>query len=258
MAAMMPAMVAPMVGMSVPSALERFWSGRSYGRGRNRPEGGAMKYVRRLSLLAAALVTLASALALQAAAGPPNHANRLEATFAETNVSVTNRIADLGIFQLINTGTGTVEGFGDATMTLGHTGSDRPPVRGGKLDERRHPSDRAGRGRPRPPRARPRLSDRSGTDRNGHVGGRRPSSTGIFAGARGSGDDRIVLATRYLHALRDVSTSPKVREGEQGHGNHPGRATAGDERLRARPGCYRRSRPPGQHERPLDCVRRAG
>ena len=43
---------------------------------------------------------------------PPNHANRLEATFTETNVSVTNRVADLGVFQLINTGTGTVEGFG--------------------------------------------------------------------------------------------------------------------------------------------------
>ena len=80
-----------------------------------------MKHAGRLSLLAAAIVTLASALALQAAAGPPNHANRLEATFAETNVSVTNRIADLGIFQLINTGTGTVDGFGDATVTVSAT-----------------------------------------------------------------------------------------------------------------------------------------
>ena len=80
-----------------------------------------MRYARRMALLAAALVTLASALALQAAAGPPNHANRLEATFAETNVSVTNRIADLGIFQLINTGTGTVEGLGDATVTVSVT-----------------------------------------------------------------------------------------------------------------------------------------
>lgn len=77
-----------------------------------------MKYARRLSLLAAALATLASALAFQAAAGPPNHANRLEATFAETNVSVTNRIPDLGVFQLINTGTGTVEGLGDATVMV--------------------------------------------------------------------------------------------------------------------------------------------
>jgi hypothetical protein len=52
---------------------------------------------------------------------PPNHANRLEATFTETNVSVTNRIADLGVFQLINTGTGTVEGLGGATLMLSAT-----------------------------------------------------------------------------------------------------------------------------------------
>ena len=50
---------------------------------------------------------------------PPNHANRLEATFTESNVSITNRIADLGTFQLINTGTGTVEGFGSATDGFG-------------------------------------------------------------------------------------------------------------------------------------------
>ena len=66
-----------------------------------------MRYARRLALLAAALVTLVSALALQAAASPPNHANRLEATFSETNVSITNRIPDLGVHQLINTGTGS-------------------------------------------------------------------------------------------------------------------------------------------------------
>jgi hypothetical protein len=52
---------------------------------------------------------------------PPNHANRLDATFTETNVSVTNRIADLGVFQLINTGTGTVDGFGSATVMLSAT-----------------------------------------------------------------------------------------------------------------------------------------
>jgi len=80
-----------------------------------------MKHTRRLSLLAAALVVLATALALQAVASPPDHANRLEATFDETNISVTNRIADLGVFQLVNTGTGTVDGLGDATVTVSVT-----------------------------------------------------------------------------------------------------------------------------------------
>ena len=61
----------------------------------------------RLPVLAVLLVVLASGVALQAAASPLNHANRFEATFDESTASVTNRIADLGVFQLINTGTGT-------------------------------------------------------------------------------------------------------------------------------------------------------
>jgi hypothetical protein len=156
-----------------------------------------MKYARRLSLVAATLVTLASAFALQAAAGPPNHANRLEATFTETNVSVTNRIADLGIFQLINTGTGAVEGLGDATVTVSVTqdravnpcgagswtnaGIRRIALEGGVLVVRElaHVCQTA--------------SGPSGTG-TWEVDGL--SSTGIFAGARGSGDISIVIAAR--------------------------------------------------------------
>jgi hypothetical protein len=77
-----------------------------------------MKRKLRLPLLAIALVIVVSVLAMHAAASPPNHANRLEATFSETTASVTNRIGDLGIFQLINTATGTLEGFGASTMVV--------------------------------------------------------------------------------------------------------------------------------------------
>jgi len=156
-----------------------------------------MKHTRRLSLLAAALVVLASTLTLQAVAGPPNQANRLEATFNETTVSVTNRIADLGVFQLINTATGTVEGLGDATATVSVTqdrsvqpcgpgswtnaGIRRIRLDGGVLVIRElvHvcPTDSGPVG--------------TGT---WEVDG--PSSTGIFAGARGSGEARIVISTR--------------------------------------------------------------
>jgi hypothetical protein len=156
-----------------------------------------MKYARRLALLTAALVTLASALALQAAASPPNHANRLEATFTETNVSVTNRIADLGIFQLINTGVGTVQGLGDATVMVSVTqdrtvhpcgegswtnaGIRRIVLDGGVLVLRElvHICQTA--------------SGPIGTG-TWEVDGL--SSTGIFAGARGSGDDRIDVTAR--------------------------------------------------------------
>jgi hypothetical protein len=46
-----------------------------------------MTRIFRLPALAAVLVVLASALALQATASPPNHANRFEATFDETTAS---------------------------------------------------------------------------------------------------------------------------------------------------------------------------
>ena len=127
---------------------------------------------------------------------PPNHANRLEATFTETTVSVTNRVADLGVFQLINTGTGTVEGFGSATLMLSATQDRSVHPCGGVsstnaairrivladgvlvLRELAHicptPSGPLGTG----------TWDVDGA-----------SSTGVFAGARGSGDVTIVIPT---------------------------------------------------------------
>jgi hypothetical protein len=80
-----------------------------------------MKNVVRVPLLASALILVASGLALHAAAAPQDQANRLEASFTESAASITNRIADLGTFQLINRGTGTVERFGAATVVVGIT-----------------------------------------------------------------------------------------------------------------------------------------
>lgn len=80
-----------------------------------------MKNAFRMPLLVSAVIVLASGLTLHAAAAPPNHANRLEASFTESAASITNRIADLGTFQLINTGSGTMEGFGAATVVVGIT-----------------------------------------------------------------------------------------------------------------------------------------
>src|SRR5215207_1160715 len=81
-------------------------------------EKDAMKNARRFSFLAVTLIALASMLALHAPAGAQTNGNRLEASFTESAASITNRIADLGVFQIINTGTGTLEGFGPATMVL--------------------------------------------------------------------------------------------------------------------------------------------
>ena len=88
---------------------------------RLKKEKDVMKKVRRFSLLVVALIALASMLALHAAAGAQTDGNRLEASFTESTASVTNRIADLGTLQLINTGSGTVEGFGAATVVVGIT-----------------------------------------------------------------------------------------------------------------------------------------
>lgn len=80
-----------------------------------------MKNTLRLSLLATVIV-LATVLAMQAAAARSHgDAVAFEATFKETNESITNRIADLGVFQLINRGTGNVHGLGDASIMLSAT-----------------------------------------------------------------------------------------------------------------------------------------
>lgn len=72
-----------------------------------------------LKLLAlATIAALAAGVASYADARPTTDGNRFEATFVETSASVTNRIADLGMFQLMNTGTGTVEGYGQGTVVL--------------------------------------------------------------------------------------------------------------------------------------------
>jgi hypothetical protein len=127
---------------------------------------------------------------------PPNHANRLDATFTETNVSITNRVADLGVFQLINTGTGTVEGFGSATLMLsatqdrsvhscGPTSSTNAAIRRIVLADGVLVLRELAHVCPTP-------SGPLGTG-TWEVDG--ASSTGIFAGARGSGEVTIVFPT---------------------------------------------------------------
>jgi hypothetical protein len=70
------------------------------------------------------LITICAALAISvgfavdAGAKRSDHTNRFQARFVETTASITNRLADLGILQIITTGTGTVEGFGSATVVV--------------------------------------------------------------------------------------------------------------------------------------------
>lgn len=80
-----------------------------------------MKGFIRLAALLCVVAGVATALVAYATAGPPNHANRFEATFTETVkvLPVASNLADYGIGLVILTGTGTLEGFGAATETGG-------------------------------------------------------------------------------------------------------------------------------------------
>jgi hypothetical protein len=73
----------------------------------------SMRAALRISLIAVAAVFVSGGLV--GAAAEPDHGNRLEATFTETRLAVQDRTADLGIRQVILAGTGTVEGYGGAT-----------------------------------------------------------------------------------------------------------------------------------------------
>jgi hypothetical protein len=155
-----------------------------------------MKKLIRLAFVAGAVAAVASALAIAVRAEPANHANRLEASFAETNVSTTNRIADLGVFQLINTGSGTLEGYGSATMVVDIT-----------QDRSVHP---CGAGSWTNAAVR-RITVAAGVlvvrelayvcpTPSGPMGAATwtvdgPSSTGVFAEARGDGTETIDLTT---------------------------------------------------------------
>jgi len=150
----------------------------------------------RLLLLAAALVALASGAALNSASGAASDSKRFEANFQESNVTVTNRIADLGLFQLMNTGTGTVEGFGPATMVLAmsqdrsvtpcgpgswtNAGIRRIVVAAGVLILRNKAYV---------------CQTASGPVATGTWQVDGDSSTGVFAGARGSGTETVHIPT---------------------------------------------------------------
>ena len=100
------------------------------------------------------------------------------------------------MFQLINTGTGTVEGFGEATLVMSATLRDRTvQPRGPELDELDDPDESSSQTAcwccgPHS-LSTPRLPQVTGT---WTVDG--ASSTGVFAGAWGSGDEAADIPNR--------------------------------------------------------------
>ena len=156
----------------------------------------------RLGILGAAAVAVLFASTLTASAAPAQSArgafgspadSMLKATFTDSDVSVT---PGLGMVELILTGTGTVQGFGAATDVVGvvedfaaspcgpggasNSAQTRIAVHGGVLELHE---------------AAMNCVTASGSQVTGtyHVDGR--ASTGIFAGARGTGHVTVDVAT---------------------------------------------------------------
>lgn len=75
-----------------------------------------MRRTFRLALVACVATAIAGAAAIGVfATSPPDHANRINVTFHETPVVVSDHVADLGIRQIIDTSTWTFDGFGSVS-----------------------------------------------------------------------------------------------------------------------------------------------
>lgn len=151
----------------------------------------------RFTMLVLAALALASGFAIHSTAGAAADGNRFEATFAETNASLTNRLADLGVLQLINTGSGTVEGYGPATAVIAVT-QDRSvqPCGAGSWTNAaiRRIAVEAGVLVLRSVAYVCETASGPVATESWTVDG--PASTGAFAGARGSGEGTVDLTTR--------------------------------------------------------------
>ena len=146
-----------------------------------------------VSLAASAVMTAGVVAGLQASAQAGTSGNRLEATFTASAVAVT---PDLGMVELILRGTGTVQGFGAATEVVGlvqdhavspcgagsysDTASRRIVTRGGVLVLHE---------------AGMTCLTASGLQATATYQVDGQASTGIFAGARGTGDVTVAVAT---------------------------------------------------------------
>ena len=82
---------------------------------------GRLHRRRRALLVLAAAFATAGALAAYALASSPNQGNRMDATFTTSVQVLNNQLATYGIVQAIATGSGTIDGFGAASLTAGVT-----------------------------------------------------------------------------------------------------------------------------------------
>jgi len=147
-----------------------------------------------ITLAAAAATTAGIAAGLQASAqASTNDGGRLQATFTATPVSFT---PDLGMVELLATGTGTVQGFGAATEVVGvvedHAVS--PCGTGGASDSAQRRIVLTG-GVLVTHEAGMTCMTASGPQARATYRVDGQASTGIFAGARGTGHVTVDVTT---------------------------------------------------------------
>lgn len=171
-----------------------------------------MRMTIRLATLAAAIAAATSVVALQEAAGARATATNFHATFTETNASVTNRVADLGIVQLINTGSGTVDGYGPATMVLAMS-QDRSvePCGPGSWTNAGIRRIVLGEGVLVLHELAEVCETEIGLVARGAWTVDGASSTGVFAGASGSGRDSVFLPARQSTLTGKLNLRTKAR-----------------------------------------------
>ena len=149
-----------------------------------------------LTLGTPVLFGLVGTFALQTSSASAADGNWLQANFIETTQQVTNRVGDLGVLQIINTGTGTVQGFGSATMVIGITQDhDVTPCGPGSWTNAAVRRITLAQGVLVVEELADACPTPSGTIISGTFQVDGLSSSGVFAGAWGSGHVTIDVAT---------------------------------------------------------------
>lgn len=152
----------------------------------------------RRALLLCLAVLVGGGLAAYAVAAPPNHANRLEATFQESLVAGSPRCNAAMQCQAFVTGSGSLEGFGDATelVAINQDLGVTPCGPGSGVDQSINRIALAdGTGTLVLRLSLTRCVTASGPVLNGTYEVDGLASTGVFADATGSGGDHVDIST---------------------------------------------------------------
>jgi hypothetical protein len=177
-----------------------------------------MRRTFKLALFGFCAATIGLTVAVGAwASAPPDHANQINVTFHETPAVITDHVADLGIRQRILTSTWTFDGFGQVTDVTGVTQDTAVhPCGPGSSSETATRRIVATGGTLVLREAGTQCLTPSGNIVKGTYVVDGAASTGIFAGAEGSGTVTVHVAIPPL--LGTTTLSGRLKLAESSHG----------------------------------------